>query len=68
MTRDLASLKNQEQFTKLFELASKEQDQDKVGALFEEILGLLESQTVQLDRGGPQEFRPRIEVTEKSSL
>ena len=50
MTRDLASLKNHEQFTKLFELASKEQDQDNVGALFEEILGLLESQTVQLDR------------------
>jgi hypothetical protein len=40
MTRDLASLKNHEQFTKLFQLASKEQDQDKVGALFEEILGL----------------------------
>jgi hypothetical protein len=50
MTRDLASLKNHEQFTKLFELASKEQDQEKVGALFEEILGLLESQTVELDR------------------
>jgi hypothetical protein len=50
MTRDLASLKNLEQFTKLFQLASKELDQDKVGALFEEILGLLESQTVQLDR------------------
>ena len=50
MTRDLANLKNHEQFTELFELASKEQDQDKVGALFEEILGLLESQTAQLDR------------------
>jgi hypothetical protein len=50
MTTDLASLKNHEHFTKLFELASKEQDQDKVGALFEEILGLLESQTAQCDR------------------
>jgi hypothetical protein len=50
MTGNLASLKNHEQFTELFELASKEQDQDKVGALFEEILRLLERQTAQLDR------------------
>ena len=50
MTRDLASPTNHEQFTELFELASKERDQDKVGVLFEEILRLLESQTAQLDR------------------
>jgi hypothetical protein len=50
MTGNLASLKNHEKFTELFELASKEQDQDKVGALFEEILRLLERQTAQLDR------------------
>jgi hypothetical protein len=49
MTRNLASLKNHEQFTELFELASKEQDQDKLGALFEEILCLLENQTVHVD-------------------
>jgi hypothetical protein len=50
MTTDLASVKNHDQFKELFELASKEQDQDKVGALFEEILRLLESQTMQFDR------------------
>jgi hypothetical protein len=50
MTGNLASLKNHEQFTELFELASKEPDQDKVGALFEEILHLLDRQRAQLDR------------------
>jgi hypothetical protein len=49
MTRNPASPTNQEQFTELFKLASNEADQDKVGALFEEILCLLESQTAQLD-------------------
>jgi hypothetical protein len=50
MTVDPASLKNHEQFTELFERASKEPDQDKVGALFEEILHLLDRQRAQLDR------------------
>jgi hypothetical protein len=34
-----------EQLTELFELASNEPDKDKVGALFEEILRLLESRS-----------------------
>jgi len=50
MTTNPANLEHHEQFAELCELASKEPDQDKVGALFEEILGLLESQTTQLDR------------------
>jgi hypothetical protein len=50
MTASLASVRTDERFTELFELACKEPDQDKVGALFEEILCLLESQTTQLDR------------------
>ena len=41
MTRNLAHL-NCEEIVELLELASKEQDQDTVGALFEEILRLLE--------------------------
>jgi hypothetical protein len=49
MTGNPASLRNQERFTELFELASQEPDQEKVGDLFEEILHLLESQTTQLD-------------------
>jgi hypothetical protein len=50
MTAHLASVRNDERFTELFELACKESDQDKVGALFEEILCLLENQ---LDRTTP---------------
>ena len=50
MTANLASIRNDERFTELFELACKESDQDKVGDLFEEILCLLESRTKQLDR------------------
>ncbi len=34
-------MKIQEQFVELFELASQEQDQENIGALFEEILRLL---------------------------
>jgi hypothetical protein len=49
MTRNPASLKNHQHFTRLCELASQEQDQDKVGDLFEEILRLLENQTLPLD-------------------
>ena len=41
-TRNLANLTNQEQWMGLCELASNEQDQDKLGALFEEILRVLE--------------------------
>ena len=50
MPVNLASLRNDERFAELFELACKEPDQEKVGDLFEEILCLLESQTKQLDR------------------
>jgi hypothetical protein len=42
MTANLASLRNDERVTELFDLACNEPDQDKVGALFEEILCLLE--------------------------
>jgi hypothetical protein len=42
MQRTLASLKIHEQFVELLELASKERDQDNVGAIFEDILRLLE--------------------------
>jgi hypothetical protein len=58
MTLNLASLGNDERSTGLFELACKEPDQDKVGALFEEILCLLESQTTQLDRTTPDQTAP----------
>jgi hypothetical protein len=42
MTRDVAHLRNCDEIGELLELASKEQDQDTVGALFEEILRHLE--------------------------
>lgn len=42
MTRKVAYLRNGEEIVELLELASKEQDQDKMGALFEEILRHLE--------------------------
>src|SRR5258708_31822252 len=42
MTRNLAQLRNCEEIVKLLELASKEQDQDKMGALFEAILRYLQ--------------------------
>jgi hypothetical protein len=42
MERTLANMKIQEQFVELLELASKERDQDNVGAIFEDILRLLE--------------------------
>jgi hypothetical protein len=42
MERTLATTKIQEQFVELLELASKERDQDNVGAIFEDILRLLE--------------------------
>jgi hypothetical protein len=48
-TRNLANLTNQEQWMGLCELASNEQDQDKLGALFEGILGLLEDQRARLN-------------------
>jgi hypothetical protein len=47
MTGNLTSPINLQRFTELFELASQEEDQDKVGALFEEILCLLENETTQ---------------------
>ncbi len=47
MTGNLTSPVNLQRFTELFELASKEEDQDKVGALFEEILCLLENEATQ---------------------
>ena len=46
---NLANLTNQEQWMGLCELASNEHDQEKLGALFEEILRLLEDQQVRLD-------------------
>jgi hypothetical protein len=49
MTANPANLRNHERFAELFELASEEPDQEKVGAIFEEILRLLESQTTPLD-------------------
>ena len=42
MTRNLAHLRNGEKIAELLELASDEQDQDKKGELFEEILRHLE--------------------------
>jgi len=42
MTRNLAHLRNYEAIVALLERASKEQDQDAVGVLFEEILRHLE--------------------------
>lgn len=42
MERTLATMNIQEQFVELLELASKERDQDNVGAIFEDILRLLE--------------------------
>jgi len=42
MTRNLAHLRNCDEIVELLELASKEQDQDTKGALFEEILRHLE--------------------------
>jgi len=42
MERTLENMKIQEQFVELLELASKERDQDNVGAIFEDILRLLE--------------------------
>ena len=47
-TRILANLTNQKQWMGLCELASNEHDQEKLGALFEEILRLLEDQQVRL--------------------
>jgi hypothetical protein len=47
-TRNLANLTNQEQWMGLCELASNEHDQEKLGALFEGILRLLEDQQVRL--------------------
>jgi hypothetical protein len=49
MTTSRAGLENHEQCTELLDLASREQDQEKLGALFEEILYLLERQAAQLD-------------------
>ena len=48
MTGNLSSLGDQQRIAELFELASKEQDQDKVGALFEVVLRLLESHQLNL--------------------
>jgi hypothetical protein len=45
----MANLTNQEQWKGLCELASNEQDQEKLGALFEEILRLLEDQQLRLN-------------------
>jgi hypothetical protein len=44
----MANLTNQEQWVGLCELASNEQNQEKLGMLFEEILRLLEDQQVRL--------------------
>jgi len=43
-TGNLANLTNQEQWMGLCELAFNEHDQEKLGALFEEILRLLDQQ------------------------
>jgi hypothetical protein len=48
-TRNLANLTNQEQWMGLCELASKEQDQDKLGVLFEGMLCLLEDEQARLN-------------------
>jgi len=50
MTGPPTSLLSHERFTELCELACQEEDQDKLGAFFEEILQLLESQNDELDR------------------
>ena len=42
MERNLAHLRNCDEIVELLELASKERDQDTMGALFEEILRHLE--------------------------
>jgi len=42
MERNLAHLRNCDEIVELLELASKEQDQDTMGALFEELLRHLE--------------------------
>jgi hypothetical protein len=48
-TRNLANLTTQEQLVGLCELASNEHDQEKLGALFEGMLRLLEDQRVRLN-------------------
>jgi hypothetical protein len=61
--RNLANLTNQEQWMGLCELASNEQDQDKLGLLFEGILRLLEDQQVRLGtsaNGVPHDTPPLI--------
>ena len=47
--RNLANLTNREQWMGLCELASHEHDQEKLGALFERILRLLENQGMRLN-------------------
>ena len=62
-TRNLANLTNQEQWMGLCELASNEQDQDKLGVLFEGILRLLEDHQAQLSTaadGMPHDTPPLI--------
>jgi hypothetical protein len=53
---------NQEQWTGLCELASNEQDQDKLEALFEGILRLLEDRPVRLNTAadGMSDDRPPL--------
>ncbi len=58
MISNPATLTHHHRFTELFELACMEPDQDKLGALFEEILRLLDSQTMQIDRSNPDR-KPR---------
>ena len=62
-TRNLVNLTNQEQWMELCEQASKEQDQDKLGVLFEGILRLLEDRQEWLNAaadGIPHDTRPLI--------
>jgi hypothetical protein len=62
-TRNLANLTNQEQWMGLCEQASNEQDQDKLGVLFEGILRLLEDRQTQLNaaaNGTPHATPPLI--------
>ena len=62
-TRNLANLTNQEQWMGLCELASNEQDQDKLGVLFEGILRLLEDRQEwvnTVDDGTPHATPPSI--------
>jgi hypothetical protein len=58
-TRNLANLTNQEQWMGLCELASNEQDQDKLALLFEGILCLMDDQQARLPNrsfaGTPQD-------------